>query len=172
MIMENLRPGSSNTYKTCSAGYIWRVYLHHWRIASNNWNWGQNSIQKDLHTIFEIQHFGSWFYRITGSSGQTTQFCLQFPDLKVRVSSRSREMTSSSPPQSLQMTPGAAFKLKLHWHSNHLLHLFSDDQSSNCPRYMKTLLALSMAVAFWLWLMPIPNGQKFSQSRRQIPIQR
>ena len=85
-------------------------------------------------------------------------FVMHFPDSSLRVPLRRRPMISSRvpPPQSSQMTSDAALKLKLHRHTNHLLHLFSNlnDQSSYGPGYMWTLLALSMAVVFWQRSIP------------------
>ena len=44
-------------------------------------------------------------------------------------------------------------------------------KSSHDPGYIWTLLALLMAVVCCKWLMPIPNGQKLFQCRRQILAQ-
>ena len=97
---------------------------------------------------------------------------MRFPGLQLREPLWSRLMISSIFPQSSQMTSNTALKLKPHCHSNHLLYLFSNlnNQSSHGPGYMWTLLARSIVVAFWSWLMPIPNGQKFFQCRMLIAI--
>ena len=79
-------------------------------------------------------------------------FVMQFPGVQLKVLLWSRPMTASSVSlQFSQMTSDTALKLKLHQHSDHLLHLFSNlnDQSSHDRGHMWTLLALLMAVAFW-----------------------